>query len=68
MATKRPNAKVVEKVRGKLESKGLLTAAAIQELRDNLKKKREEAKFYDLAKKRELDETISALNHLLDTI
>ncbi|MEL6303202.1 MAG: hypothetical protein AAFQ20_00265 [Bacteroidota bacterium] len=66
MAKKRPNMDMVEKVRSRLESEGKLDAETMTTIKGNLEKKRNATFFMMFNKRRELDETISALDYLLE--
>jgi len=66
MAKKRPNMDMVKKVRSRLESEGKLDAETMTTIKGNLEKKRNATFFMMFNKRRELDETISALNYLLE--
>lgn len=66
MAKKRPNMDMVKKVRSRLESEGKLDAETMTTIKGNLEKKRNATFFMMFNKRRELDETISALDYLLE--
>jgi len=66
MAKKRPNMDMVKKVRSRLESEGKLDAETMTTIKGNLEKKRNATFFMMSNKRRELDETISALDYLLE--
>ena len=57
---------VVKKVRQRLESEGMFNETAITDLRSNLEKKRENTSFFMFEKKKELNQTITALTYLLE--
>jgi len=67
MANNKANMEVVKKVRTKLASEGLLTNGAITNLVSSLERKRGDINFFMFAKKKELDQTICALNYLLES-
>lgn len=66
MAYSKANMEIVKKVRTKLSSEGLLTDSTINNLVSSLERKRADMNFFMFSKKRELDQTISALNFLLE--
>ncbi|MEM6542305.1 MAG: hypothetical protein AAF634_14170 [Bacteroidota bacterium] len=66
MAKKRPNMDMVGKVRSRLESEGKLDTATMTTIKGNLERKRKATSLVQFNKRRELDQTISALNYLLE--
>ena len=66
MAKKRPNMDTVKKVRSRLESEGKLDADTMTTIKNNLERKRDSTFFMMFNKRRELDQTISALDYLLE--
>lgn len=65
MSREKPNREIVHQVKTKLQNDGLLTQESIQELRVLLEAKKEKTSVFQFAKRRELKETIAALNYLL---
>lgn len=65
MSREKPNREIVHQVKAKLQNDGLLTQESIQELRVLLEAKKEKTSVFQFAKRRELKETIAALNYLL---
>lgn len=59
---------LVAQVRKKLESEGMFTQAAIQGILDGLRKKKAKTNLFQIDTRRELTETIAALDHLLERI
>ena len=57
---------MVEKVRSRLESEGKLDTATMTTIKGNLERKRKATSLVQFNKRRELDQTISALNYLLE--
>ena len=66
MAKKRPNMDTVKKVRSRLESEGKLDVDTMTTIKNNLERKRDSTFFMMFNKRRELDQTISALDYLLE--
>ncbi|MEM1259940.1 MAG: hypothetical protein AAGH81_15535 [Bacteroidota bacterium] len=56
----------VKKVRSRLESEGKLDVDTMTTIKNNLERKRDSTFFMMFNKRRELDQTISALDYLLE--
>jgi len=67
MANSKPNLKVVEQVRSRLKSEDMYTRTAISDIKTGLESQKKNTKFYMFLKRKELSETIKALDYILNS-